>query len=284
MDNKIFTSNHILSSIPVHEAVYKLKEIGYDGMEVWAEGFFAQKNKGMTSMSSLLSAFSATGLSCVVHGPTKDPSGKKYSICSKDASFRKKSVNAVFAGIDLAKSLNASLINIHPGNHGDDKYDDEFYTLNLDSLERICDYASRKGVIVSMETMEERKGEFIRTPNQVLNIIHTIGSQNFGMTLDIVHGYTHGKADVERYLKEIKKDINHLFHCHVSGHSRYATHVPFAYCEIKDFWSKEIRKFTEFYHGRISIEGAKKDKPGLNIAMSEEEIVKDNLKFIKSIV
>jgi len=103
-------------------------------------------------------------------------------------------------------------------------------------------------------------------------------------SVDIVHGYTHGRESVERYLREIKKDIHHVLHCHVSGHSRYATHVPFSCCEIKDFWKTEIRHFLKFYHGTIAIEGAKRVNKHIPMEMSEEEIVKDNIRFLKSIM
>jgi len=285
MDNKIFTSNHILSSIPVHDAVMKLKGFGYDGIEVWAEGFFSQSENGLTSLAKVRSALAKTGLDCVVHAPLKDISGKKYNISSKDAVLRKRSIDGTIAGVNLAKSLGASLMNMHPGHADDEKFNvADYYQMNLDSLRKICGSAEKAGIIVSMETMEERPKEFVKTPQEIIDIIHELGHPNLGMTLDISHAYTHGKSDVERYLREIKKDMHHLYHCHVSGHSKSATHVPFAYCEIKDFWAKEIRKFLEFYHGRISIEGAKKDSNSSMILMSEDEIVKDNLKYIKSVM
>ena len=134
-----------------------------------------------------------------------------------------------------------------------------------------------------MEIMEERPKEFIKTPEDVMNIIRKLNKKNLGMTLDIVHAYTHGKKNVKRYLKEIKKDIRSVFHCHISGHTKRFTHVPFACCEIKDFWRKEIQEFMKFYNKAIVVEGSQRGKK-LFIHMTDEEIIQDNIKFVKSIV
>jgi sugar phosphate isomerase/epimerase len=284
MNNKILTSNHILAGMPVHDAVLKLKEVGYDGIEVWSEGFFAQEEKGITSLAKVKSALKQSGLVSTVHTSIKDPQGNKYNIASKDIKLRKDSVKAVLDSISLAKSLGAVLINIHPGYSDTETYDEEYYSINMESLKAICDFARKKGVTVSMEIMEERPGEFIKTPQDVIDIIHKLNIDNLGMTLDIVHGYTHGRSEVERYLREIHKDIDHVFHCHVSGHSRYARHVPFSCCEIKDFWRAEIKHFLKFYHGTISIEGAKKPNKHIPMEMSEEDIVKDNILFVRAIM
>lgn len=34
MNNKIFTSNYILYKLPIHEAIIKLAETGYDGVKI----------------------------------------------------------------------------------------------------------------------------------------------------------------------------------------------------------------------------------------------------------
>ena len=284
MNNKIFTSNHILSGIPVHDAVLKLKEVGYDGIEVWSEGYYAQEEKGITSLAKVKSALKKTGLASTVHTSLGAGQGYKYNLASKDVKLRKESVKSVLDSINLAKSLGSSLVNIHPGHTGDDVYDEEYYTINLESLRTICDFAKKKDMMISMEIMEERPREFIKRPDDAIRVIKEVGADNLGMTLDIVHGYTHGRDSVERYLREIHKDIHHLFHCHVSGHSKYATHVPFSCCEIKDFWSSEIKHFLKFYHGSIAIEGVKKEGKHIPMDLSEEDIVKDNLKFLKSIM
>lgn len=242
--------------------------------------FFPQIQEEITSVKLIKDALKRTGLLVSIHAPIKKEVGK-WNICSKDEKLRKESIEIHLKTIDIAETFNAKIINIHPGFTDEDVYDEEYYKINLKSIEIICDAAAEKDILISMEIMEERPKEFIKTPEDVMKIIKKLNRKNFGMTLDIVHAYTHGKDTVERYLKEIKKDIDFVFHCHVSGHTSKYTHAPFIACEIKDFWKKEIKKFVKFYNGAIVIEGTNKGKD-LGITLSDEELEKNNLEFINS--
>jgi sugar phosphate isomerase/epimerase len=284
MNNIIATSSHVLSDFPIHEAISIIKKEGYTGIEIWYEDFKRQEKRGITSYADIKKAILRTGIKGVIHAPVMDKTGEKLNICSKDESLRKKSVKLVLDSINLARQFGFHLVNVHPGRMDDGhRSPEEYWPLLICSFKSFLGQAEEADIVLAVEAMEQRPGEFIVHAEDLKRLIKTLKSENIGATLDIVHSFTHGEDFPLKHLEGLGV---HLRHLHVSGYYGIdgKTHCPFRIDgKNRDYFKEITKKAMLDYDGIITIEGSIK---GIEAETMENQLraVRDNMDFMKTFI
>lgn len=266
----------------MHEAIGILAKLGYEAIELWPEFLDQQVEMAVTSVEKVKSALKAHNFAGVIHCPLrdlKDPA-RKYNICSKDEKFREKSLKMALKAVELAHELGFDIITIHPG-HTDKEGEsagDGYWKLQIDAFSELTKRAEELGVFIGLEPMEKRPKEFVIEPEHAQKILHEIGSENLGITFDLIHAFTNGEDKPLEFIDWMEEDIIHV---HVSGHSKEKAHVPFHMTDIPHEYLDNVFNHlaSKGYKGIISIEGHTK---GLHEQTKEyqADIVGKNIDYI----
>ncbi|MBN1544307.1 sugar phosphate isomerase/epimerase [Candidatus Woesearchaeota archaeon] len=283
LKNRIATSNKLLSLYPIHEAVAIMARAGYEAIELWPEFLDQQVGKGLTSVEKVKAALKENDMVGVIHCPLRDLNdpARKYNISSKDKMFREKSLKMVLKAVELANELGLNIITVHPGHTDkeDETADDEYWRLQIDAFRQLTKRGEELGVFIGLEPMEKRPKEFIIEPEHVQKILHKIGSENLGITFDLIHAFTNGEDKPLEFLDWMEEDIIHV---HVSGHSKDKVHVPFHMTDIPHAYLDNVfsHLIGKGYKGIISIEGHTK---GLHEQTRDhqEGIVRKNIEYVR---
>ncbi|WP_243684301.1 sugar phosphate isomerase/epimerase family protein [Methanosarcina barkeri] len=81
------------------------------------------------------------------------------------------------------------------------------YFTNLASLQEICDFAADFGILVAVENMPDMPKIFGKYPDEMLEMLESIGSHNVGFTFDVGHANTVGLIDDFLELFNEKKSL-----------------------------------------------------------------------------
>ena len=153
MDMKqIFVSSTLLWNAGLEEMFQRVYDNGFDGIELWAQQFFA---RGYDTQEYLrLQALYP--LRTCVHSCSWD-----LNLASMNQGIREMSIKQVEASMRLAAELEAMELTVHPGHMTLPGRREESMKLLQDSLEQIGRLSDRIGVDVSLEIMEKIPKEFV---------------------------------------------------------------------------------------------------------------------------
>ena len=197
------------------------KEAGFDGIELWAQQFFA---RGYDTQEYLrLQALYP--LRTCVHSCSWD-----LNLASMNQGIREMSIKQVEASMRLAAELEAMELTVHPGHMTLPGRREESMKLLQDSLEQIGRLSDRIGVDVSLEIMEKIPKEFV-TDAQSMEEAAGSRKKQFFYTLDIAH------CDSEEEPFHILDQMKRISKIHISNRKGKCYHTPL---ENGDFSFKEM--------------------------------------------
>ncbi len=200
---RISFSSHVAIEDPFKWA-YKLEDHGYTGWEILQEGSQCLNSKNIQNLKNI---YDTTGLELTLHLPFSD-----MNLAGLNNSIRSEVLRQMKHYLTLASNY-INLAVIHPGylSHYGVQVPQEAYLTNLASIREICDFAADFGILIAVENMPDFPKIFGKYPDEILEMLESVGSHNVGFTFDVGHANTVGL--VNDFLDFLEEKISHV-HIH----------------------------------------------------------------------
>jgi len=255
----IAISSRLLFKRSLVEAAQLAARLGFEGLEIWAEHFWRDEEKGLAEKLLRLP------LKFYLHGPVAD-----LNIASKNKKIAAVSLEENIRAIQLAADLEAELVVIHPGRLSFSKDDpEEYWEAPLDAIRTLARETTSRGLRLAVENMDNRPYEFMNKPGILQRLLKEVDSEGVGICLDFAHASSLGLVDA--FIEELG-DL--IIHVHISNSSDEVIHLPLF--KGKSNLTQVAKRFLKKYRGGITIEGRDPE--------NELYTVRENRRMIESIL
>jgi hexulose-6-phosphate isomerase len=172
----------ILKNFSNREIARKIREIGYEGVElVFDDEFFDPTVRLREAFESLREDFESEHLEI--------PSVAtrvfwKYNLGSDDEKIRKKGIEYGKAGVKMASIVGASSLLVVPGIASPEIPYETLYQNAVESVREIAEFAKDHGVTIAVENVWNK---FLYSPLEFKNFIEDTGMSNVKAYIDIAN-------------------------------------------------------------------------------------------------
>ncbi|MFQ5801221.1 MAG: sugar phosphate isomerase/epimerase family protein [Candidatus Hydrothermarchaeales archaeon] len=249
MRMKLGFFSNAFKNFSLEYAIDVLSSLGYQGIELWCKGQHITPYDNAERVNYVKDLVSSKGLEIYALSAHLDFITDNRELREENIKRFKKVLDlAVSFGVKKVQTASGYLLGREPskGMWGN------FY----DSMSKIGEYASGKGVTINIEPEPEK---LLRTPRQLVEFIEEIGIPAFGGVLDLSHAIALDMTPVE-CIEEMEGHLNHVHlddakygqhpHKHlIPGEGDINYREVFEYLEsIKyhDFISIELNQHTEY--------------------------------------
>jgi len=243
---KIIASSTLLFAYKVEEVLRIVKELGYDGVEIWHFHLIrAGEEKNCAAIKRLADDL---GLTLSFHALSWD-----LNFTSKLDQVRETSLSILEGSLDIASELNANPIVIHPGRvtiPGDST--EEYWQYLVEGVTRLTNHAQNKKRTIGLEVMEHIAKEFFITPHDAKRIVDKIPSPHLGITFDAAH------VPLEIEPRDYISQMNKVVHVHISDLTPQKRHIALNTGD-RDF-SDLIKYLINNNQNNIVIEGLEPER------------------------
>jgi protein FrlC len=205
---KFSQSSFVYFNYPLQEAIRRLHEAGYQGIEVWGGRPHAYRHDLDDEMDDIIALLDRLEMGV----PNFVPAQFRYPsiLCSSNEAVRRDSVGYIQDAIDNALRLGAPYLSLCPGMtlFGQDL--DEGWAHLRQSFTELLDYTEGKDLVLLIEPAHEAESTLILTVADGLRMIDEIGSERLGILLDTGHANVNGEdlAAAVRSLKDVPLHIH----------------------------------------------------------------------------
>lgn len=239
MKPAVYLSSSLLWDEPMVEVFRVAAELGYGGVEVWAE----QWRQGDNDPAEVNRVRAELGLGCSVHASSWD-----LNLCALNSGIRAQSRAELAASIDLAATLGAPIVVVHPGRVSISSVDlPRHWAWLIEGIAELGAHAARAGITLGIESMERIRREFIVTPADLWRLHAGIAADNVGTTFDLAH------VPPEFSVLDFWREMPKVVHVHLSDASGERLHLPLGSGDRGVRAALEVI-WAEF-EGAIAIEG-----------------------------
>ena len=202
-------SSFVYFNYPLQEAIGRLHQYGYQGIEVWGgrPHLYRHDLDGqLDEIVALLDRFEM-----VV--PNFIPAQFRYPsiLCSLNETIRRDSVQYIQDAVDNALRLRAPSVSLCPGMtlFGEDL--GRGWGQLRQSIVELLDYTEGTGLVLLLEPAHKAESTLILTVADGLRMIEEVGSERLGILLDTGHANVNGEnlAKVVASLRDVP------FHVHI---------------------------------------------------------------------
>lgn len=206
---KFSQSSFVYFNYPLQEAIGRLHQYGYQGVEVWGgrPHLYRHDLDGqLDEIVALLDRFEM-----VV--PNFIPAQFRYPsiLCSLNETIRRDSVQYIQDAVDNALRLRAPSVSLCPGMtlFGEDL--GRGWGQLRQSIVELLDYTEGTGLVLLLEPAHKAESTLILTVADGLRMIEEVGSERLGILLDTGHANVNGEnlAKVFASLRDVP------FHVHI---------------------------------------------------------------------
>jgi len=206
---KFSQSSFVYFNYPLQEAIGRLHQYGYQGIEVWGgrPHLYRHDLDGqLDEIVALLDRFEM-----VV--PNFIPAQFRYPsiLCSLNETIRRDSVQYIQDAVDNALRLRAPSVSLCPGMtlFGEDL--DRGWGQLRKSIVELLDYTEGTDLVLLIEPAHQAESTLILTVADGLRMIEEVGSERLGILLDTGHANVNGEnlAKVVASLRDVP------FHVHI---------------------------------------------------------------------
>ena len=245
---KFSQSSFVYFNYPLQEAIGRLHQAGYQGIEVWGgrpHAYCHDLDSQLDEVVALLDRFEM-----VV--PNFIPAQFRYPsiLCSLNEAVRRDSVRYIQDAAGNALRLGAPSVSLCPGMTlaGEDR--DKGWAQLRQSIVELLDYTEGTGLVLLIEPAHRAESTLILTVADGLRMIEEVGSERLGILLDTGHANVNGEnlAEVAASLKGVP------FHVHIDdNHGDSDAHLIPGEGKI-DFapFAKALKEIS--YQGFVSAE------------------------------
>jgi len=202
-------SSFVYLNYPLQEAICRLHEFRYQGIEVWGGRSHAYRHDLDDEMDEIVALLERLEMKV----PNFIPAQFRYPsiLCSLNETVRRDSVRYIQDAIDNALRLGAPYVSLCPGMtlYGEDL--EAGWAQVRKSFMELLDYTEGKDIVLLIEPAHRFETTLILTVGDGRRMIEEIGSERLGILLDTGHANVNGEdlAEVVRSLKDVP------FHIHI---------------------------------------------------------------------
>lgn len=215
---KLSFSTNAFVRYSVSQAVEKIADIGYDGVELLADiphlYVHSITNRDLDRLREALDR-SEIEVANVNANTAKGYYGRNFwdplfepSIANPNPSLRKWRIDYTKKCVDLARAVGAPSVSITPGRMIPGTMPEQSMDFLRESLRELIDHASERGVRVAMEY---EPGLLIEYFMELAVLVSEMDSPFFGVNLDLGHSHVLAE-DPETVIKTFG---NKIFHVHI---------------------------------------------------------------------
>lgn len=238
----IYLSSSMLWDDPMADVLRSAAELGYQGVEVWAEQW-RQQEPHVNDAADVRRIAAELGLGLSVHASSWD-----LNMCALNAGIRAQSRVELAGSLNLAHELGATVLVVHPGRVTISAEDlPRHWEWLIDAVAWLDRHAGGTGVTVAIEQMERIPREFVVTPEDMQRLHAGVGSPTLGTTFDLAH--VPAELDVLTYWR----NLPNVVHLHLSDALDNRLHLPLG--EGNRGLPEALRVIWPEFHGAITIEG-----------------------------
>jgi sugar phosphate isomerase/epimerase len=196
------------------EAVRRLAEIGYRGVEIMADvphawpAYLLPEQKQAIRDALKQHGLAISNVNAFMMHAVNDPRQKYWhpSWIEPDPHYRQIRIDHTKRALTLARELGAACITTEPGGPLEGRSWNECLRLFLDMLQPVVEHAEREGVFL---LIEPEPGLLLETVDQYLEFAEKISSPYLGLNFDIGHAFCVGD-DPPSAIRRLGSRIRHV--------------------------------------------------------------------------
>jgi protein FrlC len=183
---KLSTATSVFVNYPIEDAVNKIIQAGYDGIDLWCgRPHIYRKDHSPQVLDQLRHTLENNHIEVVSLMPAffRYP----YSLSSPNEIVRFDSIQYVKDCIDNALMLGAGMVLVVPTHSLHNQSLENARERFTSSLETICSYAEPAGIRLGMEVVYPRLSDYMGSVQDAIDLIKAVGSSCLGVVLDTGH-------------------------------------------------------------------------------------------------
>ncbi len=209
---QVLLSAPLLWAHEADEILDAARDLGYDGVEVWAY----QLLRDGVDAGPLGEKARSRGLVVTLHALSWD-----LNPSSQLDAIRAASLDALHESVEMAARLGALMVVMHPG-HTTAPHDtaDLYWPRLVAAVREIADHAGGRAMQVGVEHMEPRQGEYVITAADINYLVREVDRANVGAVVDVAH-IPWGEDEMV-FIGQVER----LIHVHLSDADEARLHLP----------------------------------------------------------
>lgn len=213
---KISQSTFVYFNYPLKEAITRIAEAGYQGVEIWGGRPHAYRNDlTETELKDIHSLIENKGIevSAFIPAQFRYPT----SLVNPKERIRKDSINYIKESFNTAITLGTHKVIVCPGHTLYSQSLESAWQLLKESLEILLEHAQKYDITLLLEPAHRMESDLIITVDDALRIIKEIKSNRIGIVLDTGHAAINKES-----LKDCIKKLNEsksIFHLHIDDNN-----------------------------------------------------------------
>lgn len=210
--NKMFkysVSQWIYNNEPLESSLKRLKEYGYDGIELVGEPTEVNLNETRNSLQDY-------GIECSSICGTYT---FERDLSSDSPIIRQTAIDYVKSNVDFSAELNSEVLIVVPtfvGKVTPDSTYEKSWNNALESIKQIGDYAATTSVNIVIEPLNRYESFLVSNLSLAKNFVKSINNPSVGLMADLFHMNIEEHNNVESLLA-VKE---HLMHVHFADNTR----------------------------------------------------------------
>ena len=207
---KISLSTFLYVHYSLRDAIDRIADFGYDGVEIWGGRPHAyRRDLTSTAMRDLRARIAERGLTVSAFIPAQF----RYptNLCTDDDVIREDSIAYITDSIKTAAALGAPIVTVCPGHsrHGQSKED--AWGRLVESLTTLARRADDLGLRLAVESADRYETDLVQTVDETLSLLEDVGMPGVGALYDTGHGHAFGVP----LAVAIERLGTKLFHAHI---------------------------------------------------------------------
>ena len=210
----ISLSSFIYLNYPLDEAIQRISQAGYDGVDIWGgrpHAYRKDRNQSENAQTRELMGSLNLGAASLIPAQFRYPT----CLCSSNEVIRSDSVAYIKDGIQNAAALGAPTVSVCPGHSLFGQSKPAAWDCLRRSLDEICKFASTYSIRIAIEPADRYETDLINTIPDAMRMIDQLGRANLGVVLDTGHCHVVGESAVEA----ITVAQDRLFHVHMDDNA-----------------------------------------------------------------
>lgn len=208
---KISTSTSVYVNFPIEEAIRRIAQAGFDGVDIWGgRPHIYRKDFDDKYLKLIRQLLDQMGLGV----PSFMPAFFRYpyNLSSPNEIVRRDSIEYMCVSIDNAIALGAEMVLIVPGRSLHSQPKEDALARLIDSIREICAYAKQYSIKLGIESVNRYVSDLVNSARKAREIIKVVGFDNLGIVLDTGH-INLGEETMEDAIKHTE---NRLYQVHIN--------------------------------------------------------------------
>jgi sugar phosphate isomerase/epimerase len=225
--------------------MYRLEDAGFEGWEIVGEG--PQKVEGEFK-AKVREISETTNLVLSLHAPLSD-----INIASVNEGIWRESVRQIKESMESAYEFIDDICVVHPGilSPLSVQKPEKAVQKAIDGLTKLCEFAAERGLRIAVENLTSVNMMLGRYPDELIQIVRGVNTDNIGICLDVAHANTTRTLDDFLNIKAKAEDME-IIHLHASDN--FGTddlHLPLGKGNLD--WKRVLNGINDYEYEGIMV-------------------------------